>query len=429
MTMNRGQSTVKKMGGWARRMLQGAVVVAVAASVPSAWSAGGVQINNVAHGVAAMSQAGNVTTIRTGSQNTVINFQRLSVGAGETLQFLQPNSTSRVLNRIQGPEPTAIDGTLLSNGRVYIVNPAGVIFGNGAVVNVGGLYAAAGHISDANFMAGINQFTGNSGAVQNYGVIQASEIHLVGASVANFGQILASADGGGIVTMTSGKDVYIGESESPTGKTSVMVKVSSDASATKDGTGVSNSGKVDAGAGAIYMGAGDLYAAGIYNNGSLKASQISLSSHANTNVNEGTIDASNAHGKGGDIEMTGDKVGVFKGTVDASGDTGGGTIKIGGDFHGASGTQAASVTIVGPDAKITANGGSSGDGGSVAVWSNETTLFYGEVDARGGIFGGNGGFVEVSGKQNLGFFGMVNVGADHGTLGAILLDPSDITIQ
>jgi filamentous hemagglutinin family protein len=420
MTLERGTKGVKRAGGWARRMLQGAVMVAVAASVPAAWSAGN-QINNVAAGSASVARNGSVTTVTTGSRSTIINWQQLSVGSGETLNFVQPTSTSRVLNRIQGAQPTVIDGTLLSNGRVYMVNPAGVMFGNGAVINVNGLYAAAGHITDANFLAGKNQFTDNTGVVLNQGVIRADQIHLVGGSVANFGQIVTN--GNGIVTMTAGKDVYIGETDSPTGSPSVLVRVSSDASTAKAGTGVTNSGTVDAGAGVLAMGAGDLYAAGIYNNGTLKAKDIKLDSHASTNVNEGTIDASSATGKGGTVQMLGDKVGVFAGTIDASGASGGGTVLIGGDVHGGGDVPVSSMAVVADGASVRADATSTGDGGEIIVFSSQYTAVGGQLSALPAL-GGIGGFIETSGLQNLVIHGAPLVGQG----GTWLLDPFNLTV-
>src|SRR3954467_15582183 len=91
--------------GRKRRAVRGMWMVAVAASlatVGSAWGAGEgkIKVNNVAAGAATSARQGSVTTIRTGGQNTIINYQRLGVGAGETLRFEQPKSTSRVLNRI-----------------------------------------------------------------------------------------------------------------------------------------------------------------------------------------------------------------------------------------------------------------------------------------------------------------------------------------
>ena len=70
----------------------------------------------------------------------------------------------------------------------------------------------------------------------------------------------------------------------------------------------------------------------------------------------------------------------------------------------------------------------SGNGGKVVVWSDDSTRFRGSISARGGDEGGNGGFVEVSGKQRLGFSGKVDVGAPKGQLGSVLLDPDDLYV-
>jgi len=411
-----------------KRSLQMAVLVAVSASVPEAWSAGGhIQVNNVAAGSATFSQVGSVTTVRTGSNNTIINYQQLSVGSGETLDFVQPTSHSRVLNRIEGSTPTRIDGTLESNGIVYLVNPAGVMFGQGAVVNVGGLFAAAAHISDHNFLGGVNQFTGSSGAVQNYGTISASQVHLVGLTVGNFGEIVAGQ--GGVVTMTSGDDVYIGAVSSPAGSPHVMVKVSANKGVTKSGTGVTNGGTISAPGGQVSLGAGDLYAAGIYNSGTIKGAQITLDSGANTNITSGNIDASNASGKGGTVKLLGDKVAVDSGTVDASGKTGGGVILVGGDLHGAGNVATSSRTFIGQGANLLANATVTGNGGEVVVWSNEVTRYYGNIGASGGTVSGNGGYVEVSSKQALYFVGTVNTDSPNGASGTLLLDPSFIDVN
>ena len=84
------EKMVVRARGWMKRSLQAAVVIAVAATVPAAWSAGGrgpIQINNVAAGSATLSRSGGITTIRTGSANTIINYQRLDVFSGQTLNL------------------------------------------------------------------------------------------------------------------------------------------------------------------------------------------------------------------------------------------------------------------------------------------------------------------------------------------------------
>ena len=78
---------------------------------------------------------------------------------------------------------------------------------------------------------------------------------------------------------------------------------------------------------------------------------------------------------------------------------------------------------MGANARITADATRSGDGGRVIVWADEVTGFYGDLSARGGSESGNGGFVEVSGKNNLEFRGNVYLTAANGTLGTLLLTP------
>ncbi|MBP0018005.1 MAG: S-layer family protein, partial [Cyanobacteria bacterium SBLK] len=77
---------------------------------------------------------------------------------------------------------------------------------------------------------------------------------------------------------------------------------------------------------------------------------------------------------------------------------------------------------------ITADALGEGDGGTAIVWADKATAFYGNISARGGNIAGDGGFVEVSGKENLLFEGMVDVGTSFGESGTLLLDPENIRI-
>src|SRR6185437_14995562 len=99
------------------------------------------------------------------------------------------------LNRVLGADPSIIMGNLSSNGKVFLVNPNGILFGPGAQVNVAGLVASTLNISDANFMAGQYKFSGaGGGVVLNRGSINAADggyVALLGASVGNQGVITA----------------------------------------------------------------------------------------------------------------------------------------------------------------------------------------------------------------------------------------------
>ena len=128
----------------------------------------------------------------TASDGAVISYPNgFDIGSGETVQFIQPSSSARVLNQIYGESPSQINGNLQANGHVYLLNSAGIIFGENSVVEVGKLSAIAGTLSSQDFAAGIENFTGLSGLVQNSGKIVAQEVVLAGSSVTNSGTILA----------------------------------------------------------------------------------------------------------------------------------------------------------------------------------------------------------------------------------------------
>ncbi len=148
----------------------------------------------------------------------------------------------------------------------------------------------------------------------------------------------------------------------------------------------------------------------------------------------GNIDVSNtASGQvGGSVELLGNRVGLLdQAQVNASGDAGGGSVLVGGDFHGANAEILdASYTYVGPDVQISADAITQGDGGQVVVWSNDATQFLGNISAQGGSLGGNGGLIETSGKQFLEVGdGSVTAAAAHGQAGTWLLDPENVTIS
>ncbi len=391
------------------------LVLALLAGTAAGQPAG----EQVVAGQASFSRSGNLTEITAGD-NTIINYQSFNIGANETVRFVQPGADARVLNRVLGRDPTRIDGSLISNGRVYIVNEQGVYFGSRAIVDVGGIHAAAGQMTDADFLGGIDRFTNLTGAVENRGQIRGGEVHLAGRRVTNLGAIV-SPDG--LVTMSVGDRVLVGERNG-------HVFVSANASGSQ---GIAEQkGTIDAAGGKVLVGAGDMFSIAIGPGSVTKASEVDIRGGAGSIVTvSGVIDVSDtAPGRrGGDVVITGEGVAVLGARIDASGAGGGGQIHIGGGFQGNDPTIAhASRLNVDRQSTLSADATQRGDGGEIVLWSDDATLFTGRASARGGAARGDGGLVEVSSAGWLGFFGHVSTGAPNGKDGLLLLDPININI-
>jgi len=150
-----------------------------------------------------------------------------------------------------------------------------------------------------------------------------------------------------------------------------------------------------------------------------------LTLHGNTVLNRGNLTA-----PAGMVQVLGDRVALLNPTrIDVSSPTRGGTVLIGGDFQGKGSVPNARQTVVDQKVAIAADATNIGNGGRVIVWADDSTRFYGTISAKGGTIQGNGGFVEVSGKQTLDFRGQVDTTASNGLPGTLLLDPTNITIE
>ncbi|MEQ8385868.1 MAG: hypothetical protein RH949_26270 [Coleofasciculus sp. A1-SPW-01] len=133
---------------------------------------------------------------------------------------------------------------------------------------------------------------------------------------------------------------------------------------------------------------------------------------------------------GGEIQLFGERLQLLGTQVNASGNQGGGEILVGGDYQGNTvGAENAEYTVVNHGTTLQADGLTVGDGGKVIVWADGETDFYGSLTARGGELGGNGGVLEVSGKESLVFGGLGDASAVNGVAGELLLDPKNITID
>ena len=318
-----------------------------------------------------------------------------------------------------GKAESTLLGTLRANGNVWLVNPNGVFAGADAVIDVNGFLATTADILDPDFLDGDNQFTfGTPSAdfdatVINHGDISVGErglAALVAPGVENDGVIvghMAQVVLGG--TPTFALDFA--------GDGLLSFEVGSEVAAAPSGLTelVSNSGVIDAPGGMVLLTSSTLD--GVVDNvinmtGVIRAQslttangQIVLSGGDEGVVRvAGTIDASgtDAGETGGTVNVLGQLVALdLSANIDVSGDAGGGTVLVGGAFQGNGPEQNAAQSFVGADAEIHADALTSGDGGTVIVWSDDYTRFYGTITATGGAEGGDGGFVETSGKNGL----------------------------
>ena len=168
--------------------------------------------------------AGQVSAVTSGNQllitnspGTILNWQSFSVMPGELTKFLQQSSSSSVLNRITGQNPSQILGALQSNGKVFLINPNGIVFGAGSRVDVNGLVASSLNISNADFLAGHLKFssTGTPGNISNSGGIitpSGGQVYLIAPNVTNTGIITSP---GGDVLLAAGHSVDLADSNDP----------------------------------------------------------------------------------------------------------------------------------------------------------------------------------------------------------------------
>lgn len=413
------------------------------------------QDGTVVSGSADILESGKKLDIYQHTDKTIIDWRRFDIEIDEHTEFHQLNSSSIALNRVNSSDPSRIMGKLSANGNVIIINANGVMFGKDSKVDVNGIVATTADIGNQDFMAGNMKFNkpGSPDAkIINEGEITAKQAGLVGfvaPNVENNGIINARL---GKVQLTSGDsftlDMY--------GDGLMEVQVSDDVKSQI----ITNTGKIDADGGTIEITAaagsqvvnslirveGELNAAAVSNkNGVIKiyaegSNAVKNNIAANKGKKSGnsvvTVSAKiNASGvnsgeQGGNIAVLADKVYVKNGSViTASGDAGGGSIKIGGDFQGSGDTAASVLTIIEKDAVITADAITNGMGGRAIIWSDGDTSFRGLVTAMGGAEGGDGGFIEISGHNRLDLGGLAKTLAPKGKAGQVLLDPTDIVIS
>ncbi len=386
-------------------------------------------------------------TIQQTTEKAIIDWQEFGIGSAEQVDF-QLSQGGVTLNRVTGNDVSNIFGKLTSNGDLWLINPNGILFGANSQVDVHGLLATTSDISNADFLSSNYNFgipSSLSSTIINQGSITAAEgglVALVAPGVQNMGIITARL---GKVSLASGKtftvDLYGDQLINLGVDSQVMGQVTG-----MDGevlsSLVTNSGSIFADGGLVRM---DVNAAqGIVDRvinmeGVVQARSVSeqngtiiLSGGEAGEVHvTGTLDASgyDEGETGGTVHVLGDMLAFYgNGLIDVSGDLGGGTLLFGGDYQGQGSVPNADEVFIGSNTRTLADAVTNGNGGKVIFWADRRMRFYGIVKGRGGKYFGDGGLVEVSGKEELYFDGTVDTTAANGKTGTLLLDPDTITI-
>ncbi|MBB5691542.1 filamentous hemagglutinin N-terminal domain-containing protein [Roseomonas alkaliterrae] len=397
----------------------------------------------VAGGITVQQQAGQ-TVVQQPQQRGIVEWRSFNVGRDHHVQFQQPGASAITLNRVTTPDPSVIAGRITANGQVAIVNQSGVVFTQGAQVNVAGLVVSSANITNENFMAGRMVFDqpGRPDArIENAGSITVREAGLaalVAPQVANRGTITARL---GRVAL-AGAETHVvdlhGDGLLSIEVTGAVRQAPSGATAL-----VTNTGVIEATGGTVQLTAAaadgivqDLVRAG----GRIAADTDAATGRTGLVAIHGTGGAVRVEGevratgaapgtRGGRIEVVADRVLVDRGArVDASGTVGGGEIGIGTTLRGSSTPRLARRTGIADGATVRADATQAGRGGTVIVNSQDYTGHGGAISARGGPQGGDGGFVEVSGQRGLLVLGTIDTSAPAGAPGTILIDPIDLRI-
>jgi filamentous hemagglutinin family protein len=468
--MRMKKTSRKQLRTLRRRRLALALVGAMAMPMMPAMAQNLPESGTVVSGSATIGSPSTTLVIDQTSQGAIIDWGSFSIGSGYGVTFNQPNASAVILNRVVsalGPgyavSPTQIDGTLSANGHVFIINPAGVTFGNDAQVNVGGLLASTLWMNSGDFIAGLTSgqfvftdFNGDTSAthqVRNNGTIIAGAggVGLVGRSVWNNGSITSN---GGNIIVGAGTQVTVDMVGDGLTQVTINVPPTVDSQIIQDrfGSMTADGGKIllrtaatAGGTGGEIFASGTLRAQSIANvngrieltsrGGPVMVGAPGTVSDASTLFTQGSIDVSGgASETGGSVLIQGNGVSLvneddnpFNPTdplsvgsmINATGVAGGGRVDI---------QSTAGVTMFGLSRIIADSDSDFSTAGQVGVSAVGAMFIQGDISAASKS--GNGGSVSLlSTTDNLFVLGTVSAtGADNGGAVSMFATNGDLEI-
>lgn len=381
---------------------------------------------SVVSGSASFINVPNSLTVNTTSDRTIIEWDAFSIGVNELTFFSQPTVTSAVLNRVIQNNLSNIQGSLRSNGSIFLINPEGIVFDTTARVDVGGLVASSLDVMNAEFLAGgAMTFSGGSvNGVNNAGEITANQdgVYFFGRNLVNTNTLSAP---GSTVGLGAGSSIILQADGSLTvvpGAGPIQV------------TGITDKGDIE-GAQIVLMADGSLYSGAAINmSGSINATKTQVvDGEIFLYADQGEVLLSdqgslsiNGSGDVGTITVLGETLTLQDSVeISTSNEYGTGNIYIG--TTEAKVLPDAATVFLGAGVLVDSTTTLVGNGGNVDLIATGMNQFFGKIDARGGYISGNGATVEVSGGV-LNFMGTVDTTAPRGLDGMLIIDPTDFTI-
>jgi len=332
-------------------------------ALPAGW--------NVTAGNVSFMQTGSTLNILQTTPQALVNFATFNVGAAALVDIRQPGATSALLARTTGGDPSQIYGQIKANGALWLINPAGIMVGAGARIDVGSFIASTLNVSDSDFLAGRLTFRAGAtaGEVRNAGTITAASggsIYLVAPGVANTGTLTAP---NGEVLLAAGQNVQLVD----TGTPGVSVAITGTAGEVK------NLGRIAAEAGRIGLAAGLVSNAGTISADSVVREGGRVFLRASGDLKTTAASGISANGTtGGNVVLYADGAATIDGRVSATGSAGrGGYV----DTSGQRSLEVVNVPVVGRGGEwhidplsieIVAGGGLSGASGTSAITSSES---------------------------------------------------------
>ena len=379
--------------------------------------------------------------------NLIHQFEQFNLNGADAANFVVDPEVANIINLINDSQPSSIDGllkltssdpNLASNANVFLVNPAGVIFGENVRLSLPAnltATSASGLLFEDRYLLSVDgevneialpnrdgasgsgtpaigdldgtptgylmlvESTGSydplsttlpTGSIQNLGELQVaagSSVTLIGQYVQNDGDIIAP---GGVVTLTanSGNNLL---RLSPPGSLIMLDVVEADtlalvSSPSKD-SAIAALPNTDLAQ--LLTGGGNQGATHIQVNADgsqTLTGSPSLTPTPGTVLVRGSLDVSDNtpsqdSGSPGQVTLLGDQINLIGGHISADGISHAGTISIGG-MPVADGFNAAYV-LLDRDSRLSVDSTES-RAGIISIWANDTVQFYGEATATGG---------------------------------------------